>query len=315
MKVLPYITTFTFLIFSSLTVSAKITKADYIAQWKDIAIEQMHSHGIPASITMAQGILESSYGNSMLAQKANNHFGIKCHTWNGDKVYKDDDKKDECFRKYSHALESFEDHSQFLSGRKRYADLFTFEVTDYKSWAKGLKKAGYATNPKYPQLLINIIEDNELFLLDQEPKDVDFTEITRLETERDKPEKSNVKLSKSKNYNIHSVKVNTAKTKFIVAKKGDTYYRIAKEFDLSLKQIYKYNDVISKKDKIEEGDKIYVMHKRNKAKDEKLYVVSESVSLREISQIKGVKLKKLKMYNPDLSATKKLDKDTKVFLR
>lgn len=163
MKVLPYITSFTFLFLSTLSVQAKMTKEDYISQWSKVAVEQMYAHNIPASITMAQGILESSYGNSMLAVEANNHFGIKCHTWEGDRVYKDDDKKDECFRKYTHALESFEDHSLFLAGRSRYAELFTYELTDYKSWAKGLKKAGYATNPKYPQLLIDIIEKNELY--------------------------------------------------------------------------------------------------------------------------------------------------------
>ena len=148
----------TIILSTSLLISQKNSADDYINQWKDVAVEQMHEYGIPASITMAQGILESSYGNSMLATKANNHFGIKCHDWDGASVFKDDDKKNECFRKYNNARESFKDHSIFLSSRSRYSFLFELSTTDYKGWAKGLKKAGYATNPKYPKLLIELLE-------------------------------------------------------------------------------------------------------------------------------------------------------------
>lgn len=278
----------------------------------------MYSHRIPASITMAQGILESSYGNSMLAVEANNHFGIKCHTWEGERVYKDDDKKDECFRKYTHALESFEDHSLFLTGRSRYAELFTHDITDYKSWAKGLKKAGYATNPKYPQLLIDIIEKNELYKLDQSELEQPLVEtnIAQQTLEETKNNNlSNVVLTSSVNYNVHQVKVNSARTQFIVAKTGDSYYRLAKEFGISLKQIYKYNDVISKENTIEAGDKIYVMQKRNRAKKERTFEVTNSISLRDISQLKGIKLKRLLKLNPDLSPSKALSSGTTVFLR
>lgn len=132
---------------------------DYINTYTKIAIEQEKQYGIPACITLAQGILESGSGRSRLATEANNHFGIKCHNdWKGKKIYKDDDKKNECFRVYDNAEQSYIDHSLFLVGKKRYADLFKLKITDYKGWAKGLKKAGYATNPKYPQLLIDIIE-------------------------------------------------------------------------------------------------------------------------------------------------------------
>ncbi|SFT49026.1 Flagellum-specific peptidoglycan hydrolase FlgJ [Lishizhenia tianjinensis] len=318
MKVLPYITSVTFLFLSSLSAQAKITKEDYIAQWSKVAIEQMHAHKIPASITMAQGILESSYGNSMLATEANNHFGIKCHSWEGERVYKDDDKKDECFRKYAHALESFEDHSLFLTGRSRYAELFTYDVTDYKSWAKGLRKAGYATNPKYPQLLIDIIEKNELYKLDFSTLDqplakVDIAEQTLEEVSTKAPQTG--KLSKAVNYNLHKVTVNKARTQYITAKKGDTYYRIAKEFGLSLHQIYKYNDVISKQNTIEEGDKIYIMHKRNRSKKERTTEVKNATSLRAISQEFGIKLKRLQKLNPTLSPSKELAVGTTVFLR
>lgn len=132
---------------------------DYINTYTKIAIEQEKQYGIPACITLAQGILESGSGRSRLATEANNHFGIKCHNdWKGKKIYKDDDKKNECFRVYDNAEQSYIDHSLFLVGKKRYADLFKLKITDYKGWAKGLKQAGYATNPKYPQLLIDIIE-------------------------------------------------------------------------------------------------------------------------------------------------------------
>src|SRR5690606_33030948 len=127
----------------------RISRESYIEMWKDEAIRQMHEYGIPASITLAQGILESANGNSALAKYANNHFGIKCHEWQGSTFIQDDDTKDECFRKYESAEDSFKDHSVFLANRKWYSDLFQLKVTDYKGWAHGLKKAGYATHPKY----------------------------------------------------------------------------------------------------------------------------------------------------------------------
>lgn len=146
----------------------KITRAQYIIMWKDVAQQSMRVYGIPASITLAQACLESADGNSELAMKGKNHFGIKCHGWEGKKIYHDDDKKGECFRRYKHAEQSFEDHALFLSERKRYAALFELKPDDYKAWAKGLKRAGYATNPKYPALLIKIIEDNKLYEYDEE---------------------------------------------------------------------------------------------------------------------------------------------------
>lgn len=154
--------TFLFLMLSPFFVigqSKSNSTQDYINTYTKIAIEQEKQYGIPACITLAQGILESGSGRSRLATEANNHFGIKCHNdWKGKKIYKDDDKKNECFRVYDNAEQSYIDHSLFLVGKKRYADLFKLKITDYKGWAKGLKQAGYATNPKYPQLLIDIIE-------------------------------------------------------------------------------------------------------------------------------------------------------------
>lgn len=158
-----------FLLLFSFQLSAQnMTRNEYIDKYKDEAIYQMKKYKIPASITLAQGILESGDGNSELAKKSNNHFGIKCHSdWEGERVYHDDDKKNECFRKYNKVRDSYDDHSEFLL-RPRYASLFEYALTDYKSWAKGLKKAGYATNPNYAKHLIKIIEENELHKLDDE---------------------------------------------------------------------------------------------------------------------------------------------------
>ena len=147
--------------------SQKLTRAQYIEKYKDIAMRQMHRHKIPASIILAQGCLESNNGNSALARKANNHFGIKCHDgWKGKKIKQNDDKRRECFRKYDNAIDSFTDHSYFLTSRQRYSSLFDLPITDYKSWAYGLKSAGYATDPKYPEKLIRIIEEYELYIYD-----------------------------------------------------------------------------------------------------------------------------------------------------
>ncbi len=149
----------------------KITREQYIARWQKTAVDEMEKFGIPASITMAQGLLESDSGNSRLAKEGNNHFGIKCKSdWGGERIYHDDDQLGECFRRYDSAQDSWTDHSVFLDSSERYAFLFTLDQTDYKGWAEGLKRAGYATDPNYPQRLIKIIEEHELFLLDRGEK-------------------------------------------------------------------------------------------------------------------------------------------------
>lgn len=159
---------FLFLCVCKLSFAQKLSREDYIKKYSDLAISQMNISGIPASIILSQAILESNNGNSELALKSNNHFGIKCHnTWNGKRVYHDDDLKQECFRKYASVKKSYEDHSQFLK-KKRYAFLFDIPISNYKGWAKGLKKAGYATNSKYPSLLISIIEKNDLTRFDKQ---------------------------------------------------------------------------------------------------------------------------------------------------
>ena len=156
------------LLFPLVLMGQKITVEEYIETYKDIAMKEMKDHKIPASITLAQGIIESGAGNSALAREAKNHFGIKCHKgWNGKTYTMDDDEKDECFRKYRKAEDSYRDHSDFLTSRSRYADLFKLDIMDYEGWAKGLKAAGYATSPTYATALINRIKTNKLYLYDQ----------------------------------------------------------------------------------------------------------------------------------------------------
>jgi len=215
----------------------------YIEEFKAVAIEEMNAFGIPASITLAQGILESGSGNSDLAKYANNHFGIKCTSdWKGKNYFRDDDQKNDCFRVYKDARESFKDHSEFLK-RKRYSFLFQLDKNDYKSWAQGLKTAGYATNPKYPDLLINTIEKYELYQYDQSEsekqkiarEDRVFTEINQ-----------NIPQEKKK---FTPVDTPPAGAKPILADgtytvvKGDTLYNIAKRFNLTVDELKMLNEM------------------------------------------------------------------------
>lgn len=258
----------------------RVSKEQYIALWQDEAVHQMHKYGIPASITLAQGILESAHGNSELAKYGNNHFGIKCHNWTGPTMNKDDDHKDDCFRKYNNAMESFKDHSEFLSKRGRYEFLFDYSQTDYKSWAKGLKKAGYATNPKYANLLIDLIENLDLSKFDK-ASGVPLA----------KPSTITIARGVKRAPNIHQIGVHENKIKYIVVRSGDTFWKIAKEFEMGLWQLYKYND-LSKKDILQEGDVVFLQPKKNRAKSKK-YRIKNGDTLRSISQDHGVKLKSL----------------------
>ena len=178
---------------------------DYVKYYSDIAMDEMIQFGIPASITLAQGILESGAGKGRLALEANNHFGIKCHDWNGKKIYHDDDEKQECFRKYDNPEYSYRDHSLFLSNRGRYSFLFDLKKDDYKQWARGLKKAGYATDPKYPQKLIDLVERYELYKYDNE--------------------------------------VLKKKNKFYKVRRGDTLYSISEKFNMPIRAIVKLNNL------------------------------------------------------------------------
>jgi LysM repeat protein len=262
---------FGLLILSNSVFGQEISRKEYIEKYSSLAVKQMHQYKIPASITLAQGILESNNGNSRLAVKANNHFGIKCHGWEGKKIFADDDKQNECFRNYKNVLESFVDHSLFLNKYSRYEFLFDYKITDYKSWAKGLKKAGYATNSKYPELLIKIIEENKLYQFDREKIDQNL-------------------ISGKRNIYMHPNKI-----KYVISQNQETYETIAKSLNIKLKQILKYNDD-NKLSVLKVGTKVFIQPKRNKSK-QRTHVVNKGEDLRSISQTYGIKIKSLKKRN------------------
>lgn len=294
----------TFLIFGNQTIYGqlpenKTTKEEYINLYKDIALEEMNLYSIPASITLAQGILESGHGNSRLATKANNHFGIKCHKgWTGKTFHMDDDEENECFRKYKSPYDSFKDHSIFLSTRSRYASLFDLKITDYKGWAQGLKKAGYATNPKYPQLLIKIIEDYELYQFDKQYNQ-EIASRYRPKVEKEvttRYEKVEVEDFKAITIGAanREIYINND-VKFIFAKKDDTFTTIAKDFNIYSWQVYSYNNM-SKKDQLLKGQIVYLEAKKKKGA-KPFHIVQPGETIADISQLYAVKIKKICKYN------------------
>lgn len=276
---------------------SRISRSQYIAQWKDVAIENMVNHGIPASITLAQGILESGDGNSELARKSNNHFGIKCHSdWKGKKVYHDDDAKGECFRKYDDARESFADHSVFLK-KPRYAGLFELDITDYKGWAHGLKKAGYATNPKYATRLIEIIEQNNLTQYDLDGLAQMTSGTPTVQANSSRKNRANARRDRDDSFGTidltakRSVELSRNRIKYTYGKDGDSFESIAEELDMMAWQIRKYND-FARNHKIKAGEIIYLQPKRARA-SESSHTVQEGESLWDISQRYGIKMKQL----------------------
>lgn len=270
----------------------KLTVTQYIETYKDIAIRNMKTHRIPASITLAQGIHESAWGNSELARVANNHFGIKCHNdWKGPGFYKDDDQKNECFRKYKSAEESFSDHCQFLTTRQRYAFLFDYEITDYKSWAYGLKQAGYATNPRYPEILIKTIEDNRLYLYDDPkgiirlPKDSALKKPVAVEvlppgeTDDFSPVYAGVHRPVFYNNDV----------KYIIAKGKDTYKKLADELGMFRSELLRFND-LKNGDRIKEGTIVYIEPKKRRATTS-FHVFKKGETMHSVAQYYGIKLK------------------------
>jgi len=253
-----------------------LTKINYIKQYSELAINEMEAYRIPASITLAQGLLESRYGQSELTKKSKNHFGIKCHKWTGARVYHDDDSKGECFRKYDYDANSYRDHSLFLANSKRYAKLFTYAPNDYKSWAKGLRKAGYATDSRYPQKLIDLINKYELYTFDKFVLGSDYKPVVEV-SEIDKQQnqyhivevgetlysisgKYYVSVDEIKHFNnlssnnilvgqkikLFGVKYNNSKVlKNHIVKKGDTLYSLSKKYNLSVEKIKTLNNLIS----------------------------------------------------------------------
>lgn len=250
----------------SLLAQSKESPAEiYIKKYSHIAVSNMREYGIPASITIAQGLLESGNGLSTLAKKSNNHFGIKCKkNWEGERVYYDDDAPQECFRKYEKVEDSYSDHAVFLTSSLRYADLFKLKRDDYKGWAHGLKKAGYATNPKYPQILIGLIERYELHNLDKGkallPKQ-ESVKIKPIVAPAKKPN-ANASAGKIAAYIMGGRGVfRDKKELFVYAQKGDSYNKISKALKMSSKKLIRVNGGT---DKLELGQKVYISKKRNK---------------------------------------------------
>lgn len=243
---------------------------DYINKYKDIAIDHQKRYKIPASITLAQGLLESAAGTSELARKSNNHFGIKCHnSWEGKRVYHDDDEKGECFRKYRNPKESYEDHALFLTKSPRYEKLFKLDITDYKGWAHGLKRCGYATDKAYASKLIQTIELYGLHRYDGKG-------LPRM----------------PKGYEYHDMDSKWGRP-YVVARDGDTQRLIAREFEMYAYQIRRYND-FPRGYKLKAGDIVYLKAKRRRAqKPYTTHTLQPGESLHDVSQKYGIKLKRL----------------------
>ncbi|MGI6319501.1 MAG: glucosaminidase domain-containing protein [Bacteroidales bacterium] len=297
---------FLILFFTSfVSYSQSYTKSDiiiFITKYKNAAIKKMNEHGIPASVTLAQGILESAAGTSELAQNANNHFGIKCGgAWNGETYLKDDDNKNDCFRKYNSVEESYEDHSQFLLKNKRYAFLFDYDSDDYISWSKGLQDAGYATNPEYSKILVRIIEEYELYNYDKNiPKTEKAETVTTPTVVKPHESESDAFVILGIVYRPVSVMYDrnvyiNNHTRFIVAKEGDTYLKIAEEFFSDEKYIRKYNDV-SKTETLKPGEIVYIESKRSKGAVD-FHIVTKGETIHQIAQFQGIKQKSLMSLN------------------
>ena len=261
------------------------TRKEYISDFSDLAMREMVRVGIPASITLAQGCLESNNGNSTLAVKGNNHFGIKCHDWTGRKIYHDDDRRGECFRKYASAYDSYMDHSEFLTTKSRYASLFELSPHDYRGWAKGLKKAGYATANNYATLLIRIIEENELYRYDLMVLNGSLDELDA------GPEQADHVAEIRREVLLNN------RIEYVMSEPGDTPESLRAELGMYKNEIYRYNNLY-KGAKLEPGSIIYLQPKRRKAAlGNELHLVEEGQTMYDISQIYGVKLKHLYRMN------------------
>jgi LysM repeat protein len=267
---------------------------DYINTYKTLAIEEMRRSGVPASITLAQGIHETDAGNSELAKKGNNHFGIKCKSsWKGEKIYHDDDARGECFRSYPSAEDSYRDHSDFLRNNDRYAFLFKLEPEDYKGWAYGLKEAGYATNIKYSQLLIKLIDEynlqNYTLIALEKPavQPLEKTATTELIVENSKPTET------VSDYPTGVFELN--KTKVIFVKKGASLLAIATEYDLPLSRLVDFNDLLN--DESPRKDQLLFLQRKRKFGINIYHVMQVGESLYDVCQQEGIRMESLLQYN------------------
>ncbi len=293
--------------------ATRITREEYIDRYKAIAVDQKVRYGIPASITMAQGILESDCGNSWLSKESNNHFGIKCkRNWTGEKVYYDDDAKGECFRAYATVEESYHDHAEFLDTQSRYDSLFSYDDTDYKSWAYGLKRAGYATAPDYAERLIRIIEESKLYLLDREDgerlyasktgthstDDDAFTEGSSVENAQEgtlvDPDNYRVTINAHMGYNIYDANG----VHYVLAKENDSFENIGKKFRISVRNLRKFNDLKEKHAQPMPGEVIYIEKKKKRwSGDSHIHICREGDTPYAIGQKYGIRMRNIEKMN------------------
>lgn len=310
----------------------------YVASFADMAVYEMYRSGVPASITLAQGLLESGFGRSVLATKANNHFGIKCHSdWTGEHINVDDDLKGECFRKYDSAQDSYRDHADFLRYKPRYASLFDYKITDYKSWAHGLKKAGYATDPQYATKLINLIETYNLSRFDTaKPSEVLVRQEEQNQPETEKPERnksgelvipeSPAQLEKASRYTGSGRKGTFAVslsrevleingTPFVYAREGESFASIAHLYDLFPKELMRFNDLKSDRP-LAAGEVVYLQSKAKRAvKGLEKHICSEGETLRDIAQKYAVTVSALLKLNNLTDAGAVFHEDDTIYLR
>lgn len=292
------------------TISGKAQKADviqnYINTYTEIAIAEMHRTGVPASIKLAQGIHETTAGTSDLVRRSNNHFGIKCKSnWTGESVRHTDDAPHECFRKYEDPLQSYRDHSDFLKGSSRYASLFNLDPLDYSGWAYGLKKAGYATNPKYPQIIVKLIEtyhlqDYTLIALGKmPPKDV-IAAVTAEELNAEDPVNVEAKApvienksEKLQDYPAGEFRINN--TRVIYARAGTSLLAIAQQYSISLSRLVEFNE-LEQAETLPKDQLIYLQRKRKTGSNE-FHMVKPGETIRAIAQEEGIRLESLLEYN------------------
>ncbi|HVG12538.1 MAG TPA: glucosaminidase domain-containing protein, partial [Flavisolibacter sp.] len=279
--------------------SSSVIKA-YIATYRDIAIAEMQRTGVPASITLAQGIHETQAGQSKLVLKSNNHFGIKCKSeWKGESVSHDDDARGECFRKYTDPADSYKDHSDFLKNRAHYASLFTLDPTDFEGWAYGLKKAGYATNPKYPQILIRIIKDYNLqdytlVALGRKALDVDAVALKPAIGGAESvtvEEKTNTK--PRKNYPEGVFQINRTNVVYVI--KSTPYLALAQEYKIPLRRLFEFND-LAETEMTGDHQLVFIQRKRREGATP-VHKVEEGETLHDIAQAEAIQLESLLSYN------------------
>ena len=305
MKILKLLSTILFALFSNLMFGqSSETVRRYIETYKNIAVAEEIRTGVPAAITLAQGIHETGAGTSPLVLKSNNHFGIKCKSdWNGASVSHDDDAKGECFRKYDDPFDSYKDHSDFLKNRPYYTSLFKLDPTDYKAWAHGLKKAGYATNPKYAQVLIKLVEDYDLqqyTLLALSGKYENADQVYAGNTKNEAvneatTDQTEIQKAVVKTYNYPSGVFKINETNVVFVKKGTAFLKVANDNDLSLARLFEFNDM--KPVDIAENDQLIYLQRKRKIGAEEFHLVQEGETVYDIAQIEAIRLESLLEYN------------------